>query len=154
MTAQEYLSQIAKIDIMIENKSMELRRWRGIAENVTSSISGDRVQTSANPHKMENAIVNMIDIEPEVRAAISDLKRQRKDIIKDIEHLTANECNVLYKVYVLQMDLKEVASSCDGKSYSWATTVHGRGLQSIQRIIDERGQQSHRVTKSKGVETK
>lgn len=154
MKAQEYLSQIAKIDIMIENKSMELRRWRGIAENAVSNITGERVQTTANPHRMEDAIVSMIDIEPEVRAAISELKRRRKEIIKDIERLPADEYNVLHKVYVLQMDLKKVAPACDGKSYSWATTVHGRGLRNIQRMIDERDAQFTDTKKSRGAKTK
>jgi hypothetical protein len=39
--------------------------------------------------------------------------------------------------YVYNMEYQDIADSCD-KSYSWATSVHGRALKNIEKIRSEK----------------
>lgn len=134
MKAKAYLEQIEKLDRMAENKLSEVARWEGIATSTTAHSEGERVQSSGSLQKMADAIDRCIDLKAEVARCFA-----KKDaIIAVIELLKPDEYDLLYKVYVQYLTLKEAAYKC-GMSYSNATTIHGRALKNVQRLIDKKG---------------
>ena len=136
-TAKEYLKQIEKLDLMIDNKIAEIAQWKSVALKVTAFSEGDRVQSSSGKQKMADAINRCIDIEAEVNQLIDNLYEVKRDIISTIEQLNATEYNILHKVYVQHESLQDVADDY-GKAYTWITTVHGRALKNVQEIIENR----------------
>lgn len=62
----------------------------------------------------------------------------RQDIIKTIEQLRTAEYDVLHKIYVQNKNFYEVAALLD-KSYRWVTSIHGRALANLQKILDSSG---------------
>lgn len=139
MKAKDYLLQISKIDRIIENKLYEVERWKEIATGTSISTEGEKVQSSGNKQKMAEAVCRYIQIENEVTADIDNLVNLKQDIISLIEQLSTDEYDVLHKIYIQGMTFKEVAISKD-KSYSAITTIHGRALASLQRLMNEREQ--------------
>lgn len=137
MNAKEFLRQIKKMDKLIENKMAEVQRWKDIATNVSPNMSGERVQSSGNPHKIADAIGRYIDLEREINQDIDKLVDAKKDVISVIEMLNATEYDVLHKVYVQGFTFDEVAFACK-HSRSWATTIHGNALKHVQSILDNR----------------
>lgn len=136
-TAKEYLKQIEKLDLMIDNKIAEIAQWKSVALKVTAFSEGERVQSSGSKQKMADAINRCIDIEEEVNQLIDNLYEVKRDIISTIEQLNATEYNILHKVYVQHRSLQDVADDY-GKAYTWITTVHGRALKNVQEIIEKR----------------
>ena len=137
MKAKEYLLQISKIDRLVENKIAELEHWQAIATGTTTFSDGDRVQSTGNKHKMEDAIIKCIEINNEINSEIDRLVDTRKEVISTIERLKPSEYDVLHKIYVQNKDFQEIATA-KKMSYSWVTTKHGRALASLQKILDER----------------
>ena len=137
MNAKEFLRQIKKLDRLIENKLAEVQQWKELATNISPNLSGERVQSSGNPHKIADAIGRYIDLEREINQDIDKLVEAKKDVISVIEQLNATEYNVLHKVYVQGFTFDEVAIACK-RGRSWATTVHGRALKRVQAILDQR----------------
>lgn len=137
MDAKAYLKQVFKLDTMITNKLLEKERWKAIALNTTARYEGERVQTSGNPQKMSDAIARYMDIEQEINADIDSLIDRRRDISRLIENLPVAEYDVLHKRYIQGMTFDEIGAAVD-KSKSWATSVHGRALHSVQGLLDER----------------
>lgn len=137
MKAICYLKQLEKLDTIIENKQIERAQWKAIALSVTSHSEGERVQSSGNKQKMADAVDRWIMIEREIDSLIDKLVDTKLEIIQTIEQLKATEYDILHKIYIQRMTFKEVAAA-KGKSTSWATTVHGRALQSLQKILDRR----------------
>lgn len=137
MNAKEFLRQIKKLDKLIENKLAEVQKWKELATNISPNLSGDRVQSSGNPHKIADAIGRYIDLEREINQDIDQLIEVKKDVIGVIEQLNATEYDVLHKVYVQGFTFDEVAIACK-RGRSWATTVHGRALKHVQTILDQR----------------
>lgn len=153
--AQEYLEQIGKLNAMIENKIAELKQWKDVAYNVTSGGESvviekivnkkrvkeihnmERVQSSGNPSKMADAIDRIVDLQTEINGMIDTLIDTKQEVIKTIEQLNATEYDVLHKRYIQNMTFDEIGAA-KGKSKSWSTTVHGRALQSVQRILDQK----------------
>ena len=147
MKAKEYLLQIRKIDRLVENKIAELEHWQAIATGTTTFSETvkigsemhavEKVQSSGNTYKMEDAILKCIEISNEINVEIDRLVDVKQEVIKTIEKLKPEEYDVLHKIYVQNKDFQEIADA-KKKSYSWVTTKHGRALASLQKILDER----------------
>lgn len=137
MDAKQFLRQLKKLDKMIENKLAEKARWKAIATGTTAQIGGEKVQSSGSQQKMADAVCRYVDIEKEIDEQIDNLIDTRQDVISVIEKLNTTEYDILHKMYVQYLSLYDVADIYN-KSYSWATTVHGRALKNVQAILDQR----------------
>lgn len=133
---KRFLNQIKKLDKLIENKLAEKEQWKLIASGTTIQLR-ERVQSSGSQQKMADAVVKYIDIESEINACIDSLISKKKDVISVIEQLDATEYDILHKVYVQFFTLYDVADIYQ-KSYSWVTSIHGRALANVRKILDER----------------
>ncbi len=138
MNARQFLKQVKKLDKLIENKMIEIARWKELAENTTANLTGERVQSSHNPQRIADAIGRYVDLEAEIREDIERLIAAKKEVIAVIEQLEATEYDVLHKIYIQHLDFYDVADAYN-KSYSWATTVHGQAVKNVQDILNERG---------------
>lgn len=137
MEAKEFLRQIKKLDKLIENKMAEIQKWKEIAMNTSPSMTGERVQSTHNPHRIADAIGRYIDLEKEIVQEIDNLIDVKKNVIGVIEQLNTTEYDVLHKIYVQGFTFDEVAVACNHTT-SWATTVHGRALKHVQNILDRK----------------
>ena len=145
--AQEYLRQLIEIDGDIQNMLAEAQRWRMIAQGSTAGnqmvkINGiehamDRVQTSGSQQRMADAVCEYIDIESDIKEELLKLQNKRREIIEVIKLVPYQKRNVLHKRYVQNKSFDEISLLCD-KSRSWVTTIHGRALQDVQTILNER----------------
>lgn len=138
MKAKDYLKQVQKIDVIIKNKIIEKEQWMSMATSTTASSDGERVQSSGSQQKMADAVVRYVELEADIDRHINSLIATKKDVIEVIEQLPAIEYDILHRVYIQYKDLNDVAAEY-GKTYSWITTVHGRALQHVQDVLDERG---------------
>ena len=105
MTAIEYVLQISQLDEIIKHKLVDYKRWVEVAEGLGGFAVGERVQASKNLHQIPEAIGRYIDLERE----IAELREKRAEIIKVIESLPRIEYNVIYKLFVEDITMKEVA---------------------------------------------
>lgn len=128
----EYLERVKKIDDEIIDLQQDANNWRSIAASLGCQQTDERVQTSKVNNSM-NAISIAIDIEME----IGRLWEERNEIVSVIKSLPNPESGVLYKKYVLGIDYNKIAEKMGDKSYSWATSIHGSGLQMVKKILDE-----------------
>lgn len=144
----EYLELISKYTKMIKNRKLDCMALMDIATSTTAKSKSvqignelhnmDKVQSSSSKQKMADAIDEKVDIEND-DYGIKHLKEKRQAIIDEIEELSLDEYDVLYKRYVQNMEYQDIADSCD-KSYSWATSVHGRALKNIEKIRSEKNE--------------
>lgn len=135
--AQIFLKQVEKLDTMIRNKLIEKEQWKDIALGITAHSEGERVQSSGSKQKMADAIDRCIDMDNEIDELIDRLVDVKREVSSVIEQLNATEYDVLHKIYIQYLSLYDVADM-KGKTYSWVTTVHGRALQNVMNILNER----------------
>lgn len=139
--AQIYLLQIRKLDKLAENKRIELRQLQelmDIATGTTANWGGERVQSSGNQQKMACAVEKYVDVERKIYQRLDDIAREKLEIISTIEQLPLIEYDILHKLYVQGLSFDDIAAAYS-RSKSWATSVHGRALKSVDRIISNRG---------------
>lgn len=134
--AREFMDEIKMLDAVIKNKRIERQQWLDIALSVTGRMDGEKVQTSGNPKKMENATLNAVDIEREIEEGIVRCQRRKLEIIRVIERLPVAEYDVLHKLYIQGMTIQEAADA-KGRTYSNIASIHGQALSDLQRILDQ-----------------
>lgn len=139
--AKEYLEQIKRYDTLIQNKRSEKIYWMEImmerATSITPQMSGEKVQSSGSKHKMADTVDSCVDRVRKIEKRIEELFDKMDAIITDIEQLPEDKSDILHKVYVQYMSLKEVAA-IRGESYSTVTTNHGIALKMILDILNKR----------------
>ena len=133
MLAKVYLQNIFFLDSKIDSNKERVKMYKESAENKTSKLSPDKVQTSSSKQKMADAVCNYSDIEKLIKAD----ERKKQEIIDTISLLNPYESAVLYKCYVDKMTLKETAENME-RSYSWVSKMHSDGVKNIQKILDDR----------------
>ena len=132
MTAEQYLKQIKKYDYIIANKVKEYQHWVDVADGMGGCSMGDKVQSQRNLHKDADAISKYIDIEGEIK----ELRRKRQAILNTLQQLDPIEYEVLYKIYLDELMLKELCSIFN-KSYAWVKSEKKKALKHLQEIIDK-----------------
>lgn len=141
MTAKQYLEQIKRLDTLIQNKIAEKRYWAELtmerATNITASAGGERVQSTGNKYKMADTVDSGIDRVRRIEKKIAELYEEMDSIIAIIEPLPEAESDILHKVYVQYMSLKEVAA-CRGEAYSTVASNHGVALKMVSNILKEK----------------
>lgn len=130
--AEEYLDQIKKLDAIITNKTEEYKRLVELSQGLGDFSVAERVQSTRNLQQIPNAIAKYIDIERE----IDELKKKRADIIRTIEQLPSVEYKIIYKLYVKDFTLKEIAYEFD-RSYEWVKKWKQKALRMVQSILDK-----------------
>ena len=133
---QIFLERVEKIETIIENKLIEQRQWRELAENITANIEGERVQSSSTiTSKMANAVLNCVVLEDEIAEAVDKLIAEKQKVTQTIEKLySPTEYKILHMRYIQHISLADIADRLD-KEYTWVTTTHGRALKSVEKLI-------------------
>lgn len=149
MKAEDFLEQVETIDTMVQNCLIERQQWDDLAKSITAQMGGERVQSSGNPSKMADAIIACLAMEDEILAKVKRLADKKRDVVSTIEQLKRIEYDVLHMKYIQYKDFYEIADKY-AKDYNWATTVHGRAKNSLQRILDEREHNARNEQKQEG----
>ena len=154
MKALDYLKQLETWDTIIQNKLVERNQWKLVAFGITAHSDGERVQSAGSKQKMADAVNRYVDLDREIDEYIDKLTDKKCEAIRLLDQLALRNrthYNILHKMYIgkvvqqedgtfitVRMDFTEIANLYK-KSYSWATTVHGRALQNFQQILDASG---------------
>ena len=135
MNAEKYIERVKMIDAMLINKLEDHRRWVELADSLGGFSVGERVQSSRNLHKGQDAIDRYIDLEREMDA----LREERQAIIDTLQQLPFAEYDILYSIYVKvpELSFRKIANK-HGKSYDWVKKGKKRGLKMLQEILDKR----------------
>lgn len=125
---KQYLSQIERLDRVIQNKLTEIYQLKTMACNIVVSTENERVQTSGDKERMASTVAKIVDIEKEIDSLI-DVQIERKNtIIRQIESIEDNDMyHILFNRYVKRANFNEIAKEM---SYSerHILTLHGQAL--------------------------
>lgn len=132
MNVREYLGQIKKCEICINQKIKEREK----ARKQITFIQGirydrDKVQTSPKD-SMSDLVVKLISIDEDVLSTIEYYTDLMNKIIRQIQALeNAAEISILFDVYVESKDLMQIADEMH-LSYSRVAHIHTDGLQHFE----------------------
>lgn len=136
MQAKEYLNQIRKYDILIENKTQMILRLRMQGESVTAAMGGERVQSSGPHDKLGDIVAEIVDLRAAIRENVEQMTRIKADVINTIDKVgDADLINVLYKRYVLFKSWTEISTEMAFTERN-VQRLHGKALLEVQKILN------------------
>lgn len=136
MTAKEYLQQLYRMDVIINQRIQEKADLRARLLSICSfDYEKERVQTSLpSGARYENQVIKMIEVENEIDCLVDDYVDLKHKIIGQLHGLNnADQIKVLYKRYVLGEKFEQIAVDLNF-SIRNVYTVHGHGLQEFQKL--------------------
>ena len=134
MRAKEYLQQLKKMDIVIQQKIQELSQLKELGGLKGIDYSQEKVKNSqANCANFESVVIKIIDLENEINNEINKFVDKKHDIINKIQGLEhINYIQILYKRYV-EYKKFEVISIETNYAYQYIRELHKKGLQEFER---------------------
>ena len=134
MNTKQYLSQIERLDRMIQNKLAEIYQLKTMACSVTVSNDGERVQTSGDKDRMGTTVAKIVDLEKETDMLIDrfvDLKKEIMIIISMVKSERHRE--ILSKKYLELKSIYEIAEEL-GITDRGCKKAHKKALDEFEKI--------------------
>lgn len=113
---KKYLHEIKSLEKRIQNKKNELRQLWSLATSITAPTDKEPIQISGVTDKVGNGVVNMSEVEEEIKNAIVTFVYEKNQRVKLIETLENHlEYTVVYEHYV---NYKKIAQIAEEINYS------------------------------------
>lgn len=136
--AQFFLEGYEMDKVKLECKLEERQFWHDLSLSITGQMGGERVQSSGSKDKMAQARDVCIGMEDDILTQVKTLASKQKEVTGVLDQLdNPTEYKLLHQKYIQFKQLKTIAENFHA-DYTWATTVHGRALKSIQKILEEK----------------
>lgn len=136
MTAKEYLGQLTKLNLLINQKLQEVSDLRASAISVSSvstfeeRVLGRSIKGNAG---FVNSIVKIHMLEKEADAEIDKFVDKKHKIINEIQSLSNEKhIDILFKKYVEFKRLEKVAVEMN-YTYQYIVLLHGYALKEFQK---------------------
>ena len=134
MDTKQYLSQIERLDKMIQNKLSEIYQLKTMACSVTVSNEKERVQTSSDNDRLGSTVAKIVDLEKETDMLVDRFIDKRSHIISQIDGLdNIDYYHVLSMRYIARDTFEEIA-----KKTNWSIrkvfSIHGEALKEFEKL--------------------
>lgn len=142
MTAKEYLQQIRKLDLQIQNKQLEkediLNRMKGCAAiSYDPKIGASGTPNTKSPQEKYYPILERY--EKEIAVDIDCLMNIKREVMAVIDSLdNPDEINLLYMRYFQYKKWEEIAVEMKF-DYRYVHRIHSRALNNVNNIINRNG---------------
>ncbi|MDD6597138.1 hypothetical protein [Anaerovibrio sp.] len=138
MDAKEYLEQAHSMDLQIKSKIAQLKSIQSLSQKVTQVLT-DMPKAQTLSSSLEDAVCKSVDIEREIKEAVSCLGVIRHDIEDKVALVKPTEVrSVLELRYLAFMDWDEVAASMN-YTRRWVLKLHSRGLEQVDELLKRGG---------------
>ena len=135
-TAKEYLSQLYRLDNLINIKQLELESLKSISTSISVNSDSERVQTSIKQDKIGDIVAKIIDLNNEINSDIDKLVDSKKEIMNLIDKVSCDDLRyILYLRYFHFKTWEKIAVDMN-YSYQWVHKLHSRALREVDKLLN------------------
>lgn len=134
MTTKAYLSQIERLDRMIQNKLSEIYQLRTMVCSVSVSTDGERIQSSGDKDRMGTTVARIVDLEQETNKLVDNFVDRRKKIIEQIDGIEDIDFYHVLSMRYVSRDTFETIAEKTNWSIRKVFTLHGKALAEFERL--------------------
>ena len=136
MNAETFLEQYGDITALIKRKQRLKEKAEAQAENITSHLTPDKVQSSGSLQKMAEAVAEALDLDKEIKELFIQKNEVRKLIEGVINQISGKPGEVLYEKYLILNDEDVIATVID-RTEDTVYRLLKEGKEKVQKILDE-----------------
>ena len=137
MKTKDYLSQVGRLNKMINNKLSEISQLRELSVSISAIGNDEKVQTSPNFDKIGTAIAKIDELENNLDKMIDEYLVKRERIIAQIDTMEEESVyQIVFSRYIEKKTFEKIATEME---YSWRQIVrlHGKALQQFEKKYGE-----------------
>ena len=137
MKTKDYLSQVSRLNKMINNKLSEISQLRELSVSISAIGNDEKVQTSPNFDKIGTAVAKIDEMEDNLDKMIDEYLVKRERIIAQIDTMEEESVyQILFSRYIEKKTFEKIATEM---KYSWRQIVrlHGKALQQFEKKYGE-----------------
>jgi DNA-directed RNA polymerase specialized sigma24 family protein len=134
MDVIEWLSQIGKLNQMIDAKIAERDQIRLLATNTVGNLDG-MPHAPGISDKVGNLAVKLVALDEEINALVDQYVDRRQEAIQMLERLPEREYGVLHRYYIRGMTWEQVADDM-GYCTTQIWRIKKNGLKLLQDAIE------------------
>lgn len=137
MKTKDYLSQVSRLNKMINNKLSEIHQLRELSVSISAIGNDEKVQTSPNFDKIGTAIAKIDELENNLDKMIDEYLVKKERIIAQIDTMEEESVyQILFSRYIEKKTFEKIATEME---YSWRQIVrlHGKALQQFEKKYGE-----------------
>lgn len=137
MNAEEWLNQVRKLDRLIDAMLAERTQLKALATNISPKPMDGMPfsDTGADPHKMENAIIKLVELSREIERVTDEYIDKKKEILSVLHRLPEKEYAVLHKHYILGKTYEQIAEEM-GLCTVQIWRIKKKGIKNLQNVIE------------------
>ena len=145
MTKELYLELVRKLDVLINDEILEREKIFTLSTKTTPELS-DMPHAPGVSDKVGNLAVKLAMKQQDINHCIDVYVDLKDEIISQIRTLPTEECDVLYRYYVLGQGLFDISDDMN-YSVSWIKILKYRGTQKIKVIDSAAYRQAKKIIK-------
>ena len=131
MMAKEYLSQAFIVDVDINTKLDQLDRLNALATKATTTFSEVPFTGTPDPHRREDIIVKIIDLEDRIKEEMRRLVDLKSDIMTAIAKIEEPEQRIVLEKRYLEFKKWEDIAVEMNRSLRSIYRLHGEALKNV-----------------------
>lgn len=133
METKTYLSQIERLDRMIQNKLTDIYQLQHMATSISAPQKEVNVKSSGSFDKMGDTVSKLVDLQEETNKLIDTFVDKRQLIISQIDGLEDTDMyHILTEHYVNQKDWNKIAVET-GYSFRNIMIIHKKALKEFEK---------------------
>lgn len=122
MDAKDFLKQVRKIDILVDNKQREIDRLKNKAYYPKNN-------------SFESTMVKVIDYGKELNSMIDTLIDKKKEVQAVVDQIdNADMIDIIYKRYFLFETWEQIAED-KNYTFQWLHKLHAKALKKVQNLL-------------------
>ena len=126
--AHKRLMQLAEARTQISILCNRIEELRTIATAAGTSGTGERVQTSAEPDRMERTIIKLMEEENKLAERVCDWMQLNREILEELEKLEPTHRDVLVAYYI-RRDRDDVTGERLGYAKDYVRQIRRKALE-------------------------
>ena len=131
MTSKEYLSQAFIVDVDINTKLDQLDRLNALATKATTTFSEVPFTGTPDPHRREDIIVKIIDLEDRIKEEMRRLVDLKSEIMTAIAKIEEPEQRIVLEKRYLEFKKWEDIAVEMNRSLRSIYRLHGEALKNV-----------------------
>ena len=131
MTAKEYLSQAFIVDVDINTKLDQLKRLNALATKTTTTFSAVPFSGTPDPHRQEDIIIKIIDLEDRIKDEMRRLVDLKSEIMTVVAGIDEPEQRIVLEKRYLEFKKWEDIAVEMNRSLRSIYRLHGEALKNV-----------------------
>lgn len=132
MTTKDYLNQINRLNMLVNNKLTEIAQYRELSCSISAVKNVEKVMTSPNQDKIGTNIAKIDEMERKLDEIIDYYIDKKNYIISQIQDIENDDYyEILFARYIEKLTFEKIANKT-GWCWRQAHRIHAKALKAFE----------------------